>query len=64
MLCSIKTYALKHKDLCFIAECKRRRGASSSRGIPPLHKVLFTSCYRQLITKKYFEIYPNLLILT
>ena len=44
--------------------CKPWRVALSQRGIPPLHKVLFTSCYRQLITKKYFEIYPNLLILT
>ena len=44
--------------------CKPRRVASSPRGIPPLHKVLFTSRYRQLITKEYLEIHPNLLILT
>ena len=44
--------------------CKPRRVASSPRGIPPLHKVLFTSRFRQLITKEYLEIHPNLLILT
>ena len=46
---------------------KPRRVAScafSPRGIPPLHKVLFTSRFRQLITKEYLEIHPNLFILT
>ena len=44
--------------------CKPRRVASSPRGIPPLHKVLFTSRFRQLITKEYLEIHPNLFIVT
>ena len=44
--------------------CKPRRVASSPRGIPPLHKVLFTTRFRHLITKEYLEIHPNLSILT
>ena len=41
--------------------CKPRRVASSPRGIPPL---LSTTRFRQLITKEYLEIHPNLSILT
>ena len=43
---------------------KPRRVAETPRRIPPLHKVLFTTRFRHLITKEYLEIHPNLSILT
>ena len=54
----IGSIQLRRKPRC-VASC-----AFSPRGIPPLHKVLFTSRFRQLITKEYLEIHPNLFILT
>ena len=54
----IGSIQLRCKPRC-VASC-----AFSPRGIPPLHKVLFTSRFRQLTRNEYLEIHTNLFILT